>query len=85
MKKNRMLVLGAMLLIAILLAACAGTEGPQGPAGPAGAAGPDRKDLKVLREQPDQLVKMVNRDPVEQNMLAPRSVPDVMRKHMMSL
>jgi hypothetical protein len=41
MKKNRMLVLGAILFVAILLAACAGTEGPQGPAGPAGAAGPE--------------------------------------------
>jgi len=41
MKKNKMLALGAMLLVAILLAACAGTEGPQGPAGPAGPAGPE--------------------------------------------
>jgi hypothetical protein len=41
MNKNKMLALGAMLLVAILLAACAGTEAPQGPAGPAGAAGPE--------------------------------------------
>jgi len=41
MNKNNMLALGAMLIVAILLAACAGSESPQGPAGPAGPAGPE--------------------------------------------
>lgn len=38
--KPKYLLIGALLLLALALAACAGPSGPQGPAGPAGPAGP---------------------------------------------
>lgn len=39
--RKKYLLLGALLLVlALALTACAGTEGPQGPAGPEGPAGP---------------------------------------------
>lgn len=41
LSNRRVLLLGgALVLLALVLAACAGAEGPQGPAGPAGPAGP---------------------------------------------
>lgn len=41
MKTKLLIILGTVLLMAILLTACAGQEGPQGPQGPAGPAGPE--------------------------------------------
>jgi hypothetical protein len=38
--KRAIWLIGALALVAVLMAGCAGTEGPQGPAGPAGPAGP---------------------------------------------
>jgi len=39
--KNKRLLFGVLLVVlALILAACAGSEGPQGPAGPEGPAGP---------------------------------------------
>jgi len=40
LEKRMLLVGGAMILLAVVLAACAGAEGPAGPQGPAGPAGP---------------------------------------------
>ena len=40
LEKRALLVGGAMILLAVVLAACAGAEGPAGPQGPAGPTGP---------------------------------------------
>jgi len=41
MHKKNLFMIGAMLVVAFLLASCAGPQGPEGPAGPAGPAGPE--------------------------------------------
>jgi hypothetical protein len=41
MIRKWLIVIGGLMIIAALLAACAGPEGQQGPPGPAGPAGPE--------------------------------------------
>jgi len=41
MTKKLLIIIGCLLIIALALTACAGSEGPQGPVGPAGPAGPE--------------------------------------------
>ena len=52
MTKKWLIICGALVLMTVLLAACAGTEGPQGVPGPAGPAGPEGPQGPVGEEGP---------------------------------
>lgn len=52
MTKKWLIMCGTLVLVTVLLAACAGTEGPQGVPGPSGPAGPEGPQGPVGEEGP---------------------------------